>query len=319
VNYSHVELDPRGAHRQRNVRDLLDRCQTHDRRAPLGDHALSALVHGEPNAWALGVFDPSSHLVAYAQATPSSEPSPTWTVDIAIDPDRRDDHRLILDSALEAVLDRVRAQGGRAVQWWCHEPTDGDRATARRHGLVPQRQLLEMHRHLAAAPDPPLLETQSFVPGVDDADLLRLNNVAFAEHPDQGSWTPASLAGRFASDWFDPDGLLVHRNSLGTMLGFCWTKIHRMPAGSVGEIYVVALHPSARGQGLGRAITQAGVVSLHARGIDRVMLYVDGANTVARRLYQRLGFVVTSTTTALQHSLLPATTHSLHPTTDNAR
>jgi mycothiol synthase len=160
-----------------------------------------------------------------------------------------------------------------------------------------------MHLQLVAAPEPPQLVMRPFVPGADDSALLEVNNLAFTKHPDQGNWTPASLAGRFTSDWFEPIGLLVHRDTDGTMLGFCWTKIHRTSAGSLGEIYVVAVRPSAHGRGLGRAITQAGLVSLHARGIDRVMLFVDGANTVARNLYQQLGFVVASTTTALQHTM----------------
>jgi len=131
--------------------------------------------------------------------------------------------------------------------------------------------------------------------GIDDLALLDVNNLAFAQHPDQGDWTHDSLISRFTSDWFDPAGLLIHTDDHGTVLGCCWTKIHHAASASPrGEIYVIAVRPSHHGRGLGRALTRAGLASLHGRGIDRVMLFVDGADTAARTLYQQLGFAVSA-------------------------
>lgn len=300
--YSVVDIDAFDAISRSSVRELLDRCQDVDGRPPLSDHALSAATHRTPTARAFVVLDRSLNGAAYAQATPTAEPAPTWTLDIAIDPHSRADRARILDTACATAIEWVRARGAASVQWWCHEATATDRTTAERHGLLPTRQLLEMQTPLGAAPPRPSLPTREFITGVDESALLEVNNLAFERHPDQGNWTHASLEARFASDWFDPTGLLVHIDDCGTMLGFCWTKVHRSRSSPIGEIYVLAVRPSHHGQGLGRTLAEAGLQTLRDRGIERAMLFVDRANTSACALYERLGFTITSTTTAFSAS-----------------
>ena len=299
--YTIVEHDACQAHRAGELQQLLAHCEVVDGRPPLGDHALNALANAEPMIHAFTLVDPPSRLVAYAQVTPTAETPPTWTIDIAIDPSHRHERAAILDTTLGAAVDRLRARGAHSLQWWCHEPTETDHSIAESHGLTPSRQLLEMYTQLGPIPLRPTITSRPFVAEVDEPALLEVNNLAFAQHPDQGNWTHDSLAGRFNSDWFDPAGLLVHVDVTGAMLGFCWTKIHHPTATlPVGEIYVVAVRPSHHGHGLGRALTQTGLASLHERHINHVMLFVDGANTTARNLYQQLGFSVTSTTTAFR-------------------
>jgi mycothiol synthase len=266
-----------------------------------------AVTTGQPDLCAIAVVDGSSQLVGYAQATATERRPPTWTIDLAVDPDHRDDHGSVLEATLRAVLAQVDARGGQAVQWWCHEPTDIESSIAERHGLLPTRQLLQMHLDVEDIKDPPAFATRPFDHGVDDAALLEVNNLAFEDHPDQGSWTLESLTGRFESDWFDPAGLLIHDDRDGGIVGFCWTKIHRSVShnagfSTTGEIYVVAVRPDAGGRGLGRALTHAGLVSLRDRGVGQVMLLVDSANAAALRVYRGLGFAVTSSTTALRRT-----------------
>ncbi|MGB6208066.1 mycothiol synthase, partial [Mycobacterium sp.] len=128
----------------------------------------------------------------------------------------------------------------------------------------------------------------------DDAELLRVNNAAFAQHPEQGGWAATDLAERRAEKWFDPEGLfLAFDEQTDALLGFHWTKVHPEEPG-VGEVYVVGVDPSAQGSGLGGLLTSVGVAflarQLAAAAQPTVMLYVESDNAAALAAYRRLGF-----------------------------
>jgi mycothiol synthase len=128
-----------------------------------------------------------------------------------------------------------------------------------------------------------------------DADeVIRVNAAAFAHHPEQGAMDAANLAERMAEAWFDPAGLLVADAgpSQHGLLGFHWTKQH---SPELGEVYVVAVDPSAQGRGLGRALTAAGLAHLAGLGVRRIQLYVESDNAAAIATYSRLGFEHTQT------------------------
>ena len=55
------------------------------------------------------------------------------------------------------------------------------------------------------------------------------------------------------------------------------------------------MNPKAAGRGLGTVLTTAGLQHLRDRGLDSVLLYVDGDNDPAVALYSRLGFEVERT------------------------
>lgn len=61
-------------------------------------------------------------------------------------------------------------------------------------------------------------------------------------------------------------------------------------AASVGHLKSIAVHPAARGQGLGKAVTAALTRSLFARGCDVVTLGMYATNVRGRALYDSLGF-----------------------------
>ena len=179
-------------------------------------------------------------------------------------------------------------------------------AVADAAGLSERRDLLQLRRTLPIEVDhparstAPALAVRAFRIEVeqgqaDDIDgWIRVNNRAFAHHPDQGRETRASLLGQIAEDWFDPAGFLVADDPArpGELSGFCWTKVH--PATDrdleLGEIYVIGVDPSHAGEGLGASFTLAGLDHLAGRGLANAMLFVDDDNDPARRLYHRLGF-----------------------------
>ena len=211
------------------------------------------------------------------------------SIEVVASPGAGDDPRPAL---LAAALDAVRADGGGPAHLWLSAPSEVDDAVARGAGLEPTRRLLQMRRPLPTGMAVEVA-TRAFRPGADDGAWLAVNNRAFAAHPEQGGWTPATLAQREAEPWFDPEGFRLHERD-GRLAAFCWTKLH--PAGGgdppMGEIYVIAVDPDFQGLGLGRQLTLAGLEAIAARGIDLGMLYVDESNRGAVSLYEALGFVV---------------------------
>jgi mycothiol synthase len=55
-------------------------------------------------------------------------------------------------------------------------------------------------------------------------------------------------------------------------------------------VYVVGVDPDEQGNGLGRALTLAGLHRLRAQGLRQAMLYVEADNEPALAVYHRLGF-----------------------------
>ena len=131
------------------------------------------------------------------------------------------------------------------------------------------------------------------MPGRDEVAWVETNNLAFAGHPEQGSWTVEQLRDRMAADWVELDGFLVADDPDGHgLIGSCWTKIHRDRAPVLGEIYVISVDPRHHGEGWGRSLTVAGLEWLAQRGVTNGMLYTDATNEAAVSLYRSLGFTV---------------------------
>ncbi len=208
--------------------------------------------------------------------------------EVLVDPDARGQG---VGASLLAVVQNAAGPG---LRLWAHGDLTGARALAARAGMVPVRQLCRYTRALADLPDRPLptgFSVRTFTPA-DAPAWLALNAAAFVDLPDQGSWTEADLAQRMRQPWFDPAGFLLAFDDQG-LAGAHWTKVHgggEHAHSPVGEVYVLAVAPRARGTGLGTALTVAGLAHLRGEGLPEVMLYVDSANTAAVRLYTGLGF-----------------------------
>ncbi|WP_307816449.1 mycothiol synthase [Nocardioides limicola] len=210
---------------------------------------------------------------------------------------------LLIDDELTLVVSpahRGRGAGGALMQQalavvapesplraWSHSDHPAAAVLAPRAGMRRARELLVLatEPRRGAPTPPPGVRIRNWQP--QDADeLLRVNAAAFADHPEQGGMDATDLARRMAEPWFDPADLLVAVGPSG-LVGFHWTKRH---ASGAGEVYVIGVDPTAQGSGLGRVLLEAGLDHLAASGVERVHLYVEGDNTAALALYQRLGF-----------------------------
>ena len=176
------------------------------------------------------------------------------------------------------------------------DPTPESDREALAKGLRSTRDVLQLRRALPLEPAlvgvGALPATRSLVPGSPyEAAWIRVNNRAFADHPDQSGFTVERLHAAFAEPWFDAAGFRLHERD-GRLAAFCWTKVHPPTATEpqLGEIYVIGVDPDFQGLGLGRGLTLAGLDWLANSGVVDAMLYVDATNVAARALYDHLGF-----------------------------
>lgn len=255
-------------------------------RRPLSDHLWLALAGDQDERFVAVRAADAERTLALALIVAGNDSA---SLEVAVRPDLADTAG-VADDVASTAIDGFRAAGGGPLYWWVDDPTDTDIAFAARHGLDPSRSLFEMRRPLPADRRSSVT-TRAFRPGADEAAWLRVNNRAFAEHPEQGGWTAETLRSRMRESWFDPDGFRLHEID-GVLAAFCWTKLHTDEDPPVGEIYAIAVDPEHHGRGLGRELTLAGLDWISEQGVRTANLYVDGANEAAVQLYRTLGFAV---------------------------
>lgn len=204
------------------------------------------------------------------------------------------------------VVPAARGQGiGRALaelarhqdddlQWWSFGTLAGARALASRLGVEPVRALLKMSAQPTdertcphPGPAPEGITVRGFT--ADDIDdLVAVNALAFADHPEQGQMSRQDVEDKMAEHWFDAEGLFLAHDADGRLLGYHWTKTE----GTVGEVYVIGVHPFEHGRGLGRYLLEIGLHHLGAiRGATVIDLYVEAANARVVAMYENAGFV----------------------------
>jgi mycothiol synthase len=245
---------------------------------------------------------------AYVYRSDNVSP-PHWAAGLVVHPDARNGPDVEV-ALLEGAVEHVTGAGGGLVVLWIFEPEARDDEATGRAGFRRQRDLLQQRvpLPLVEAPAwPPGVDVRPFVPGKDDAAWLDVNNQAFAGHPEQGGWVQATLDRRMADPWFDPKGFLLAVDADG-IAGFCWTKVHPATDADpeLGEIFVIGVDPSRHRSGLGRALVVAGLSHLADRGVRTGMLFVDGDNKAAVRLYESLGFTTHRRDRAYEREVAPA-------------
>ncbi|MEV8378604.1 mycothiol synthase [Kribbella sp. NPDC056861] len=257
---------------------------------PLSEHTL---LHLE------GEHSGDAHFLTYAGEPGSAELAgygalgPDGSAELVVAPQYR--RQGFGTALLRMLLDH----GGPGLRVWAHGRLAGSDELAGRLGLEVTRELYFLRRASAPVPAavwPEGVTVRTFVPGQDDSAWLAVNAAAFVHHPEQGGWTQADLADRLQQPWFDPEGFFLAVTDDGAIAGYHWTKIHDDEGDTpFGEVYVVGVSPDHQGSGLGKALTVEGVRHLQEdRSLSSVVLYVDGTNTAAHRLYTNLGFTTAS-------------------------
>ena len=288
-----IHLDD--AHRA-GVLDLVATATDFDGVPPIAEHVLLHLRHGGDKRDFHIIICDGPTVIAYAHLDLTDEVEGP-SVELVIHPAHR--------SASHAtdIITKALEVGGARTRLWSHGDLPESQELAARNGFVRIRTVIQMRRSLIAAL--PTIEAsttiRTFLPGIDDAEWMALNNETFKNHPDQGGWTQTDLAIRTEESWFDPSGFFIATEK-EKMIAFCWTKIHgghshshdgetgHHDHDSIGEIYIMGVHPAYTGKNLGKAVTLTGLRYLRQRGNLSAMLYVDSDNESALHLYKSLGF-----------------------------
>lgn len=305
------------------VNHLLELATVADGARPLSEHAWLHLRHGgdEQGHHVLAVHANRSNgdidqqtIVGYAHVDITDQVEGA-SVELAVLPDmrKRGIGQQLVDQAIALSPD------GR-LRLWAHGETQRAKALAQSSDFERTRSLWQMRRSLfAPIPQPEIpsgIQIREFDESRDIDAWLDINKRAFANLPDQGSWTETDLRRRLAENWFCPEGFFIaERISDSRVVGFHWTKTHGDPPSGhhhphddrphdhrprgetshnhepIGEVYVLAVDPEAHIRGLGRALTLVGLHFLRSLGLGQAMLYVDSDNTRAIELYTGLGFV----------------------------
>jgi len=304
---------------------LVERVTEKDGIRPLSEHVMLHLRHGGDVDVRHVLARADGELVGYAHLDITDEVSGP-SAELAVTPRAR---RRGVGRQLIAHLLSETPEG--RLRLWAHGDQSGAAPLAAALGLRRSRTLWQMRRSLVGALPEPVwpdgITLRSFLPGIDDDEVLALNRRAFINLPDQGGWSREDLEARMREPWFDPEGFLIAAEASASgerIIGFHWTKVHGAEAhhhGQVertddhghahgnddhgdhghhdddahghepmGEVYVVGVDPDRHGVGLGRALTLAGLQHLRSLGLPDAMLFVDAANTNAISLYTALGF-----------------------------
>ena len=215
-------MTPIGWHRalsdadQQRIRDLIAAASAHDGVAPVGDQVLRELP-GDRTRHLLAVDGDGS--VGYLNLAPAGAEAPAMA-ELVVHPRAR---RRGIGSAMGRI---GLSEGGPGARIWAHGNLEPARGMAAALGLTVVRELLQMRRPLTDLPPveiPDDVRIATYAGPDDDAELLRVNNAAFAWHPEQSGWTDADIAQRRGEPWFDPRGLFMafdeqHRKTPGVPL-----------------------------------------------------------------------------------------------------
>jgi mycothiol synthase len=280
---------------QESVLSLIKAAHDFDGTPAIAEHVLLHLRHGGDKSDSHLVIEENKEVIAYAHLdTTDLVAGPS--VEAVVHPQHRGKGlgALILKEAIKICGDRTRI--------WSHGDLPAAKAIAASLKLERLWSNLLMSKSLGEIqPVTSKYPIRTFIPGLDNQAFLDLNNKVFADYPDQGGWSEDDLKVRVNESWFDDKGFFIAEDK-GELIGFCWTKIHGAHTHShtggdddhgheaLGEIYVLAVNPDYKGQGVGRDLTITGINYLKYQGLNNVMLYVGVENKPAFKLYKSLGF-----------------------------
>ena len=279
---------------QDSVLDLINAATQQDGTPPISEHILLHLRHGGDKSDSHLLIERDNKVIGYAHID-ATDLVAGPSVELVVHPEHRK------GGLGKTLLTKAREICGNKMRLWAHGDLSAAQKLAEENGFERIRTVIKMRKDLSDVhTHQHNFYIRTFLPGIDNAEWLELNNQAFKDHPEQGNWSEKDLQTRLNESWFDPNGFFVAIEN-SKMIGFTWTKIHgghshkhdedseQHDHDPIGEIYITAV--SKPGVGLGKVLTETALAYLKRSGLTSAMLYVDSNNQPALHLYKSLGFV----------------------------
>ncbi|MGQ9493295.1 MAG: GNAT family N-acetyltransferase [Anaerolineae bacterium] len=194
-----------------------------------------------------------------------------------------------------------------------HHPVAGAKELALSLGLKPVRYSFYMECHdLEHLPEPVFPEgisMRTYVVGQDEEDFLEAYNEGFADHWGYFPITLDHVRHWQSSPSFRAQNNLLAVDTNGRIAGLCLVVFPEREPDMLQKnpplIDDLAVRPAYRRRGIGRALLLAGMRCIREEGYRAAALGVDADNpNQALRLYESVGFVIVSRSTAYRKDLV---------------
>jgi mycothiol synthase len=204
-----------------------------------------------------------------------------------------DDASDVLNALLASATERARGLDLGVLQVDLPETESASRARLAAAGFT----VVRSHRHLrrtTVAPTGAALPAGAVVRLAGRADMQTLTDVQNAAFTGSWGYSPNTVEEieyrvfELPTNAPDPVVLIEVGNDV---LGYCWA--HQERPGDPGIIDMVGVPPNRQGEGLGKAVTAAGIDELVRMGAVPIEITVDSENGPAGHVYESLGFVET--------------------------
>lgn len=237
---------------------------------------------GEASAVAVVAEDRTIVGIGVVALHPQQDGTGHWAAETAVEPSLQfvEFERVVLEAALELI------PSGASRSVWTNRSATSEAAKGLGFREVRRLAYMVVDLPLEDSVDGPSVRRFR---DADRAAIVAVNNAAFSGHREAGSMSESEFVDYTREAWFDPAGIIV-LEAEGSIIGFCWTKVHD---NGDGEIFRIGVDPQHHGRGHGRALLTAGfgVLSSDDR-VRRGSLWVDESNTRAVELYASIGMRV---------------------------
>ena len=244
-------------------------------------------------------------VIGVAAVRAEKAPDGAMPARIALEAAAREEERAV--ALVQASVDMVRETGGERIRLYLPSRTNWLQVAAQQAGFRAVRTIAHMLLP-ATAPTPaadsvPGVSLRSIRPGEDRQVLAALNRAW------SGTWNFVEIPFEMLEEDLkgQREGMLLGVDASDKIIATChavFDPSEQNPDGNPRAwISNLTVDPDLRQRGVARAMLSAGIAYLRNHGASSITLGVDADNPAPFRLYQSVGFVISSSSQAWDRTL----------------